>query len=119
MSHEDGAGGPKPSMRKEIAVGLRYVTGQRWLRSIAATTGTSNLFGNIVSAILILYLVGERGLAARGDRVRVLGRRPSGSSWRADDEPADRRVGVGQDAGRASIGFSLSDLPVAFAPRMP
>ena len=37
--------------------GLRYVTGHRWLRSIAATTGTSNFFGNVMGAILLLYLV--------------------------------------------------------------
>jgi MFS family permease len=55
--------GPKPSMRAEIAVGLRYVTGHRWLRSIAATTGTSNLFANVFFAILILYLADERGLS--------------------------------------------------------
>ena len=33
----DEATGPKPSMRSEIAAGLRYVGGHRWLRSIAAT----------------------------------------------------------------------------------
>src|SRR5205085_5547111 len=40
----DEATGPKPSMRSEIGAGLRYVTGHRWVRSIAATTGTSNFF---------------------------------------------------------------------------
>ena len=47
VPHDEEAHGPKPSMRQEIAVGLRYVTGHRWLRSIAATTGTSNFFGNV------------------------------------------------------------------------
>ncbi len=41
--HDEAAHGPKPSMREEIAVGLRYVTGHRWLRSIAATTGIVQL----------------------------------------------------------------------------
>ncbi len=45
--HDEAAHGPKPSMRQEIAGGLRYVTGHRWLRSIAATTGISNFFGNV------------------------------------------------------------------------
>jgi MFS family permease len=46
-------------MRSEIAEGLRYVGRHPFLRSIAATTATSNLCSNIVFAILILYLVRE------------------------------------------------------------
>ncbi len=46
-------------MRSEIAEGLRYVGRQPLLRSIAATTGTSNFFSNIIFSILILYLVRE------------------------------------------------------------
>jgi MFS family permease len=46
-------------MRSEIAEGLRYVGGHPYLRSIAATTGSSNLFSNISFSILILYLVRE------------------------------------------------------------
>jgi len=50
-------GGKGPSMRSEIAAGLRYVLTHPYLRSIAACTGTSNLFSNIGFGILILYLV--------------------------------------------------------------
>jgi MFS family permease len=38
------------------------VLSNRYLRSIAACTGTANLFGNISGAILILYLAGDEGL---------------------------------------------------------
>ena len=51
--------GERPSMRSEIVQGLRYVGRQRFLRSIAATTGLSNFFSNVVYSILILYLVRE------------------------------------------------------------
>ena len=51
--------GERPSMRSEITEGLRYVGGHRLLRSIAATTGLSNFFNNILYSILILYLVRE------------------------------------------------------------
>jgi len=51
--------GERPSMRSEIIQGLRYVGRQRLLRSIAATTGLSNFFSNVVYSILILYLVRE------------------------------------------------------------
>ena len=53
------AQGRKPSMRTEIMEGLRYVGGQVYLRSISATTGSSNFFSNVLFAILILYLVRE------------------------------------------------------------
>ncbi len=55
----DAAGRHVP-MRTEIAEGLRYVTRHPHLRSIAATTGATNLFGNIAFSILVLFLVRER-----------------------------------------------------------
>jgi MFS family permease len=51
--------GERPSMRSEITEGLRYVGRHPLLRSIAATTGLSNFFNNILYSILILYLVRE------------------------------------------------------------
>jgi MFS family permease len=114
--HDEVAHGPKPSMRQEIAVGLRYVTGHRWLRSIAATTGISNFFGNVLGAILILYLVRERdlgpaaiGIAFSIGSVGVLIAALTTSA-------ATRRVGVGRMLVISAIGFSVSGLPVAFAP---
>jgi MFS family permease len=53
--------GREESMRSEIAVGLRYVLGHRYLRSIAATTGSSNFFSNILYAVLLLFLVRQLG----------------------------------------------------------
>jgi MFS family permease len=58
-----GGARPGPKMREEITAGLRYVLGHRYLRSIAVCTGTSNFFGNVVWAILLVYLVREIGLA--------------------------------------------------------
>jgi MFS family permease len=114
--HDEAAHGPRPSMRQEVAVGLRYVTGHRWLRNIAATTGTSNFFGNVVTAILILYLVDERGLgpeaigfafsvASVGFLIGAL------TTSRLTD-----RIGVGRMLVASAIGFSVSNLPIAFAP---
>jgi MFS family permease len=114
--HDEAAHGPRPSMRQEVAVGLRYVTRHPWLRNIAATTGTSNLFGQIVNAILILYLVDERGLgpeaigfafsvASVGFLIGAL------TTSRLTD-----RIGVGRMLVASALGFSVSNLPVAFAP---
>jgi MFS family permease len=114
--HDEAANGPRPSMRQEIAVGLRYVTGHRWLRSIAATTGTSNFFSNVFGAILILYLSRDRGLTAEAigfafslGSLGVLLAALTISS-------ITRRAGVGRMLVLTSVGFSLSGLPVAIAP---
>lgn len=56
--------GKRAGMRQEIGEGLRYVLGNRNLRAIAACTGSSNLFSQLVFSILILYLVREVALSA-------------------------------------------------------
>ena len=112
----DEATGPRPSMRSEIAAGMRYVTGHRWLRSIAATTGTSNFFSNVFMAILILYLVRNHGFTAETigfafsiGSIGVLLAALT-ASW------ITARIGVGRMLVLTSLGFSIANLPVAFAP---
>jgi MFS family permease len=56
--------GKRTSMRHEIAEGLRYVLGNRSLRAIALTTGSTNLITSMVFAIFVLYQVRELGLDA-------------------------------------------------------
>jgi MFS family permease len=115
-AHDETAHGPRPSMRQEVAVGIRYVGGHKWLRWIAATTGTSNFFGNVMGSILILYLVNEVhlgaaqiGLAFSIGSVGVLLAALTTNRITA-------RVGVGRMLVLTSIGFSLSGLFVAAAP---
>ncbi|HET7726687.1 MAG TPA: MFS transporter [Candidatus Limnocylindrales bacterium] len=55
--------GRETSMRGEIREGLAYVLGHPTLRGIAATTATANLFGNLGTAILLLFLAREIRLA--------------------------------------------------------
>jgi MFS family permease len=49
----------KSRMREELAEGLRYVLGHRYLRWIAASTATFNFFGNAMGAIFLVYAVRE------------------------------------------------------------
>ena len=114
--HDESTAGPKPSMRAEIAGGLRYVLGHRWLRYTAATTGISNFFGYVGGAIMILYLVDERAMGAEaigfafsvGSLGFLLG---------ALTVPqVTERLGVGRMLVLMAVGFSLAGLPVAFAP---
>ncbi|MGZ4334797.1 MAG: MFS transporter [Gaiellaceae bacterium] len=48
---------PKPKMWPQVKEGLHWVLGNRYLRPIAGCTGTSNFFGQILFAILLLYAV--------------------------------------------------------------
>ena len=60
--HADEHGRPRGSLRQEVADGLRYVLGNRYLRGIAASTATSNFFSNVALATFIVYAVRELGL---------------------------------------------------------
>jgi hypothetical protein len=60
--HVDEHGRERGSMLSEVRDGLRYVLGSPYLRGIAASTGTSNLFSNILFATFLVYAVRELGL---------------------------------------------------------
>jgi MFS family permease len=49
----------RPSMWSDIREGLGVVLGNPLLRSIAGCTGTSNLFGNAMQALYVLYVTRE------------------------------------------------------------
>ena len=53
-------------VRREIADGLRFVWRQPILRAMVMTAGLTQLFGRMVFAVLLLYLVSEVGLGAAG-----------------------------------------------------
>jgi MFS family permease len=48
---------------REIAEGLRFVLGNRLLRAIAMTTGSSNFFSGVVASMEMVFLAGRLGLA--------------------------------------------------------
>jgi MFS family permease len=103
-------------MRTEIAEGLRYVGGNRYLRSISATTALSNLFGNIALSILLLYLVRELGFTAE-----LLGITFSLGSvgFLVGAVSANRlaaRFGVGPTIVGSAMLFGPALLPIALAP---
>jgi MFS family permease len=55
--------GPRSSMRRQIADGLRYVLGNEYLRPINACTGSLNLFSMMAQAVLLLFAVRQLGLS--------------------------------------------------------
>jgi MFS family permease len=54
---------PDAHLGREIAEGLRFVLGNRLLRSIAMCTGTANLFGAITTAMVVVLLARELRLS--------------------------------------------------------
>ncbi|TDC08696.1 MFS transporter [Streptomyces sp. 8K308] len=50
--------GPATTMRADIAEGLRYLWGQRLLRTLAAMVGVTNFAFNAAFAVFVLYAVG-------------------------------------------------------------
>jgi MFS family permease len=58
-----GADGKRTSMSTELREGLRYVLGNPYLRAQAGCTATSNFFGNVSFAIIVVFLVRELGLS--------------------------------------------------------
>jgi MFS family permease len=61
---EPEEGAPRPSMLREAREGLGYVLGNRYLRSIAGTTGISNFASMMAFAVFLVYAVRELGLSA-------------------------------------------------------
>jgi MFS family permease len=55
--------GPDAHLGREIMEGLRFVFGNRLLRSIAACTGSSNLFSSISFSMVIIFFVRNLGLS--------------------------------------------------------
>ena len=110
------ASGPRPSMRQDIAIGLRYVTRHPWLRALALCVATGNLFMTICDSILILWLVTERHFTAAsiglafsiGSIGVILGALVTSRLTRV--------VGVGRMIVLAAAGESLAWLPIPLAP---
>ncbi len=109
-------GGKAPGMRTEIAEGLRYVLGNRYLRTIAASTALFNLSGNVAASILLLYLVRELaftpellGIAFSLGAVGFLVGAVVASKVAA-------RVGVGRTIVGAAMLSGPAFLPIALAP---
>ena len=112
----DESTGPRPSIREEIGVGLRFVAGDRVLRALALTVALGYLFGTIADSILILFLVTERqfspaliGLAFTLGSIGVI-------TGALVTSRLTRVIGVGPMIVIAAVAEGLSWLPVAIAP---
>jgi MFS family permease len=113
-STPEGAKGP--GMRREVAEGLRYVLGNRYLRAIAACTGSSNFFSNVFFAILILYLVRELGLSAEQLGIAFSVGAFGFLAGALVSDRISKRIGVGPSIIVSSFVAGVAWLPFVFAP---
>src|SRR5262245_59564415 len=61
---ERHASAPRPNMWTDVKEGLRWVVGHRWLRAIAACTGSANYCSSLLFAVFLLYGVRTLHLSA-------------------------------------------------------
>ncbi len=117
IAPHDGATGPRPSMRTEAVEGLRYVLGHRYLRSIAACTGTLNLFGNIGGVVLLIYIINELGLNAATVGIVFAIANLGVLIGALSAERLARWIGLGPTIVSSAFVSAFALVPVAIAPR--
>ncbi len=114
---EHAAGEPKPRMWPELKEGVRWVVGNRWLRAIAACTGSSNFFSSLLFSIYVLYAVRNLHLSpfeigavfAVGSVGAIL------SALVASR--LQQKIGVGPTIVATAISFSFGGLAYPLAPQ--
>jgi MFS family permease len=106
-----------PSMRREIAEGLRYLLGHWFQRPIAITVATSNFFNTLAFSIFLVYLARELELSAH---VIGLVLAVSNIGWLLAAVTATRisdRLGVGPTLVGSALLFGPAMLLIPAAPQ--
>jgi MFS family permease len=99
----------KPSMRRELMEGLRYLLGHRLWRPIAITVAVSNFFNTLAFSIFLVYAVRELELSAQViGIVFAIGN----LGWLAG------AVAAGRLSGRLGIGPTLVGSTLLFGPSL-
>ncbi|HEY8870518.1 MAG TPA: MFS transporter [Candidatus Limnocylindrales bacterium] len=112
----DEHGQRRGSMREEVTEGLRYVLGNRYLRSIAACTAWSNLFSNMAFAIFILYLVRLLGLTPPLIGIVFAASNVGALVGAIVATPVARRLGLGRAIFAGASFGALTSLLIPLAP---
>ena len=107
----------KPSMRRELVEGLRYLLGHRFWRPLALTVALSNFFNTLAFSIFLVYAVRDLDLSATVIGL-VLGIGNVG--WLLGAVAANRlsaRLGVGPTLVGSALVFGPALLLVPAAPQ--
>lgn len=107
----------KPSMRRELLEGLRYLLGHRFWRPIAITVAISNFFSTLSFSIFLVYLVRDLELSAQVIGIVLA---VSNVGWLLGAVAANRlssRLGVGPTMVAAPLLFGPGLLLIPAAPQ--
>jgi MFS family permease len=107
----------KPSMRRELVEGLRFLLGHWYQRPLAITVAVSNFFNTLAFSIFLVYLVRELELSAETIGLMLAA---SNVGWVAGAVFAGRvsnRLGVGPVLVGSAILFSVSIVLIPAAPQ--
>jgi MFS family permease len=107
----------KPSMRREIVEGLRYLLGHWFQRPLVITVALSNFFNTLAFSIFLVYLVRELDLSAATIGILLA---VSNIGWLAGAVVAGRasnRLGVGPVLVGSALLFGPSMLLIPAAPQ--
>jgi MFS family permease len=109
-------GAPKPKMLPELKEGLLYVVQHRYLKWIAACTGSANFFGSIAFSIVVLYMARSLHMSSLAAGIVMAGF-GIGSIIGAVLTPRfQKAVGVGRAIWIPAMLFSLAGLAFPLAP---
>jgi hypothetical protein len=99
-------------LRTRIRIGMRFVTGDRYLRWFAAIGGISNFGLTGLETLLVLFLVRDAGLAPGAVGAVFMVGSVGGVLGAAVADRVARRFGTG----RATVAFQLGALSVLLTP---
>ncbi len=102
-----------------IREGLAWVLGQPMLRAIAGCTGTSNLFGNVANAVLVLFAVRQVGLTPALLGLVYAGGSVGGVAGALVAQRVGRRLGTGPAILATAVVFSAFELVLPLTPDRP
>jgi MFS family permease len=114
---ERTADAPRPAMMPELKEGLRWVLKNVHLRSIAACTASSNLFGGLAFAIFVLYAVRHLHLSAVQLGVVFAAGSVGSIVGALVVNRLQGAIGVGPAIVWTAVCFSIGGLALPLAPR--
>jgi MFS family permease len=106
-----------PKMWPQVKEGLAWVLGNRYLRAIAGCTGTSNFFGQILFAVLLLYAVRVLHLSSVALGIAFAVGSVGSIAGALAANRLQKRLGVGPAIVMYAVIFSFAGLFFPLAPR--
>jgi MFS family permease len=107
---------PKPKMLPELKEGVRYVVHHRYLKWIAACTGSSNFFGSIAFSIGLLYMARDLHMSSLAAGVVMAGFGIGALVGALGTPRFQKAVGVGRAIWIPAIFFSFAGFTFPLTP---